>query len=209
VIIEKVNEPEKSECFKLRAQRVRRCLTQDRLALMSGVSLKRIRSFELGEGPFTEPEANLIREALKRARVYFTSYDADFRYTELEERLTDIFAIQCLSWRATPDHFITSDRESIPRWRFQPTREIAHTFLVLNEVAYQYVLKFEGGCYTAKVETASGKGEHSGDCEKTLVISLAIAEALRIPPENLRRRSMPGLLLSEGEWATHRTYSVA
>ena len=94
-----------------------------------------------------------------------------------DQRATDQLARQVMGWRAAPDRFVKPNRGWIPKWRFQPFTELADAFLVLDQAARQYTLRYDGRTFTAEVRTDTGGGIASGE-QKPRTITLAIALAL-------------------------------
>src|SRR5689334_12677749 len=48
------------------------------------------------------------------------------------EGLTAALAERVLGWKATPDRFVISNRRWMPRWRFQPTKNLEDAFRLLD-----------------------------------------------------------------------------
>lgn len=94
-----------------------------------------------------------------------------------DQRATDQLARQIMGWRTAPNRFVKPNRGWIPRWRFQPFTELADAFLVLDQAAHQYTLRYDGRTFTAEVRTDTGQGIASGE-QKPRTITLAIAHAL-------------------------------
>ncbi len=86
--------------------------------------------------------------------------------------------VTLLGWKAAPDRFIRSGRSWIPRWRFNPLRNLEDAFLLLDRTGGTYTLAFNpDGVFTAEVRIGSGLGAATGD-PKARTITLAIARAL-------------------------------
>lgn len=94
-----------------------------------------------------------------------------------DQGATDQLARQVMGWRTAPDRFVKPNRGWIPKWRFQPFTELADAFLVLDQAARQYTLKYDGRNFTAEVQTDTGRGVASGR-HKPRTIVLAVARAL-------------------------------
>ena len=94
-----------------------------------------------------------------------------------DQLATDQLARRVMGWRTAPDRFIKPNRGWIPRWRFQPFTELSDAFLLLDQGAHQYTLKYDGSRFSAEVRTDTGRGVASGE-HKPRTITLAIAQAL-------------------------------
>jgi hypothetical protein len=101
-----------------------------------------------------------------------------------DEKLTDQLVQTVLGWNAGPDRFTMSRRRWLPRWRFQPTKNIADAFRLLAaativEYALHAVAK---GVYWVKVRTNGASAKASGS-SLPLTICIAIARVHGIDVE--------------------------
>jgi len=106
----------------------------------------------------------------------------DPRAREINDQLlTGILAEQVMGWTIGPKRFSFGRRGWMPRWRFQPTRNIADAFqLLANADVVEYVLHADGkSIYQVKVRTPSASGEATGS-SLPYVICLAVAHAYGI-----------------------------
>jgi hypothetical protein len=89
-----------------------------------------------------------------------------------------------LGWNAGPDRFMMSRRRWLPRWRFQPTKNIADAFRLLGAAKIvEYTLHgVAKGVYWVKVRTNSASAEASGS-NLPLTICVAIARVYGIRVE--------------------------
>ena len=96
----------------------------------------------------------------------------DTTTAELAERV--------MGWRAAPDRFLKSGRVWIPRWRFQPFRNIEDA-LTLLDAAKPAEYCISGGKKQVTVRVLiSGNCGHMSGLSRPAVITAAIAIALRI-----------------------------
>src|SRR5579883_1533312 len=59
-------------------------------------------------------------------------------------------------WRATPDRFVKSGRNWIPRWRFNPLKNLDDAFALLDRAGGTYELCFEeDGTFRASVRISN------------------------------------------------------
>jgi hypothetical protein len=48
------------------------------------------------------------------------------------DHLTAVLAERVMGWRITPDRFLTGSRGWMPRWKFQPTKNVKDAFRLLD-----------------------------------------------------------------------------
>ena len=95
-----------------------------------------------------------------------------------DEKITDELAVRVFGWTPAPDRFLKTGRGWIPRWRFQPLKELCHAVELLTKVTDDYSLtSFPGGSFTAEVRIRGHVGIASGKSQAR-AITLAIAQAL-------------------------------
>lgn len=97
------------------------------------------------------------------------------------DRLADLLAEQILGWRATADRYQTEDRRWLPRWRFQPCKNIQSAMTLLSASTVEaYSMGWEKkGVHWAKVRVGGSIGK-ARDESGARAICLALARALRI-----------------------------
>jgi hypothetical protein len=99
-------------------------------------------------------------------------------------QLTGKLARRVLGWKTAPNRYIVGNRKWLPTWRFQPTKNIADAFRVLDAAdVVEYVLRADrNGIYRVKVWTRRASAEASGP-SLPLTICIAIARVLHIDLE--------------------------
>ena len=100
------------------------------------------------------------------------------------EQLTDTLAEKVMRWTTAPDRFLLGNRQWIPTWRFQPTKNISDAFQLFEAAdVVKYVLRVDspGVCWV-KVWTNVASAEASGPT-LPLTICFAIARACGIDVE--------------------------
>jgi hypothetical protein len=97
------------------------------------------------------------------------------------QHLTDILAEQVMGWTICPKRFSFGQRGWMPRWRFQPTQNIADAFQLLeNTDVVEYVLHVDRkGSYRAKVLTPRSSAEATSS-SLPFAICVAVAHAYGI-----------------------------
>jgi hypothetical protein len=94
-------------------------------------------------------------------------------------RVTDELARQVMRWKVAPDRFLTGDRRWIPRWRFQPIKNLDSAFRLLEAAApADYSMKPDGSgqfCVRVQIGAVTGEARHRS---KPAAITLAIARAV-------------------------------
>lgn len=98
-----------------------------------------------------------------------------------DERLTEELARQVMSWRSAPGRFLMSNRRWIPRWRFQPIKNLSDAFKLLEAAAPQeYTMGgTRHGGFWVRVQMAGAIGT-ARDRSKPRAITLAVAQALGV-----------------------------
>ena len=101
------------------------------------------------------------------------------------EKLTALLAEQVLGWKTTQDRFILNNRRWMPRWRFQPTKNLEDAFRLLKAAKpLEYALGVgRDGTYWVKVQTRRAAAKASG-ASLPLAICIAVARAYGIPVED-------------------------
>jgi hypothetical protein len=115
------------------------------------------------------------------------------------DTLSDLLAERLLGWRVTPDRYQMADRRWLPKWRFQPCKDIRCALNLLSAASVEaYTIACEKkGIQWAKVQLG---GFVSEACDRSAAraISLALAQALQIIPgidaERTHRIGPPGAL---------------
>lgn len=101
-----------------------------------------------------------------------------------DEGLTALLAQRVMNWTLGPDRYLMNGRRWLPRWRFQPTKSIAHAFQLLEAShVVDYVLRADrNGVYWVKVHANGANAEASGS-SLPLTICFAIARVYGIRME--------------------------
>ena len=113
------------------------------------------------------------------------------------EHLTAILAKRVLGWEAGPDRFLIGNRRWIPRWRFQPTRNLVDALQLLDHAEPdEYRIAGGKNCeFRVRIRIGEITAEVSG-LLKPLVITCAIAKAfgidIKIEPHGASRRKDVG-----------------
>ena len=109
-----------------------------------------------------------------------------------DERITDELVVRVLGWTPAPDRFLKTGRSWIPRWRFQPLKDLCHALELLAKATDDYSLtSLPGGTFTAAVRIRGRVGITSGRSEAR-TITLAIAQALEFEmPQEVDQISPP------------------
>jgi hypothetical protein len=108
----------------------------------------------------------------------------DMEKTSFEETLTNALAERVLGWTRARGRFICADRKWLPRWRFQPLRNIADAFQLLEAarpLRYQMGSDPDGELWV-RVEIAGLVGE-ARHTSQPRAITFAVARALGIELE--------------------------
>jgi hypothetical protein len=86
-----------------------------------------------------------------------------------------------MHWRATPDRFLTGRRGWMPRWKFQPTKNVKDAFRLLDAAAPQeYSVGTDAnGDFGVRVKIG-GVSAQALDKSKPLAICRAVAAAYGI-----------------------------
>lgn len=100
------------------------------------------------------------------------------------EQLTIVLAERIMRWRPGPGRFLIDRRHWMPRWRFQPMKNIADAFQLLQTAdVVEYSLSADGnGLCRARVRTRGACGEARGSTLPQ-VICVAVARAHGIDAE--------------------------
>lgn len=94
-----------------------------------------------------------------------------------EESLTGQLAQRIMGWNIAPDRFLKGARVWIPRWRFQPFRNIGDAFELLDVAKPDaYTLGYDGDEVFARIRVGGRIGEARSK-SRPEAISLAIASA--------------------------------
>jgi hypothetical protein len=100
------------------------------------------------------------------------------------KELTILLAEKVMGWRVAPDRFLMDGRRWLATWRFQPTKNIADAFQLLERAdVNEYILRVDRkGLCRAKVRTSSASGEATSS-SLPLAICVAVARAYGIRVE--------------------------
>jgi hypothetical protein len=95
------------------------------------------------------------------------------------DQLGAILAARVMHWRVTPDRFLTGKRGWLPRWKFQPTRNLKDAFRLLDAaVPQEYAVRTDAtGAFWAKVRVGGATGE-ARESSQARAIAFAIARAI-------------------------------
>jgi hypothetical protein len=97
-----------------------------------------------------------------------------------EDKLTEALAREVLNWRIAPGRFLKADRGWIPRWRFQPLKQLDHAFFLLDHLGCRYTIKRNfDGTFSAQVRIGGRMGKASC-AERARAISLALGRGLQL-----------------------------
>lgn len=94
-----------------------------------------------------------------------------------DDRLTDELVCRVMGWRVAPGRFIKSGRSWIPRWRFQPLRDLAAALDLLERAAERFCLTSDRGTFTAQVHIGDRCGTAAGG-PTARTVTMAICRAL-------------------------------
>src|SRR5580693_5422407 len=99
------------------------------------------------------------------------------------QKLTSKLA-RLLGWKIAPNRYVLGNRKWLPRWRFQPAKNIADSFRVLEAAGVEeYVLHCGlNGLYRVQLRTRHASAEAAGP-SLPLAICLAIARVHHIDLE--------------------------
>lgn len=100
------------------------------------------------------------------------------------EEFTGVLAERVMGWSVGADRFFIDARRWLPRWRFQPTKNIADAFQLLEGAAVvEYVLRANrNGLFWVQVRTRRGTAKASAS-SLPLAICAAVARAYGIHVE--------------------------
>jgi hypothetical protein len=102
---------------------------------------------------------------------------------QLIERLTTDLAEKIMGWGIAPERFLMGKRQWIPRWRFQPTKNLDSAFRLLEKAAPRdYSMGADGRGFWVRVRIGNSIGE-ARDASKARAITLAVARAIGLAPE--------------------------
>jgi hypothetical protein len=101
--------------------------------------------------------------------------------------LTADLAKRVMGWGIAPDRFLTGGRQWMPRWRFQPLKNVEDAFRLLEAAApAEYDMRGgDGGDFHVRVRIGNTAAEARSQC-KPRAITCAIARALGIEVEPWR-----------------------
>jgi hypothetical protein len=101
------------------------------------------------------------------------------------EQLTALLAERLMGWTPAPDRFLLSNRRWMPRWRFQPFKELSDAFQLLEGAKPdRFVMGCDGGEeFWVRVEMTGriGTARHSS---KPYAITTALMRAAGITGES-------------------------
>ena len=101
--------------------------------------------------------------------------------TMTPDQLTAILVERVLGWRATPDRFLTGNRSWVPRWKFQPARNLKDAIRLLEATAPdEYAVGTDGnGGYWVRIRIGK-RTVYGRDRCKPLAICRAVAAVVGI-----------------------------
>lgn len=107
------------------------------------------------------------------------------KFTAGIDQLTGLLALRVMGWTVTPDRYLTGNRSWIPRWRFQPAKNIGDALQLLSGAAPQEysICGNDTGNVHVRVRIAGTVGEARGS-DKPLTITYAVARAVGIEVES-------------------------
>jgi hypothetical protein len=100
------------------------------------------------------------------------------------DQLTACLVARVMHWRVSPDRYLTGERASLPRWKFQPAHKMADAIRLLeaaNTEEYSLATNADGSL-CAKVRIAGANAEARANT-KPMAICLAVAAALGLEVE--------------------------
>jgi hypothetical protein len=97
------------------------------------------------------------------------------------DQLTTILVVRILGWDAKPDRYMTGNRGWIPRWRFQPTKNLENAISLLEAAAPNEcsIVRHQGTNWAVTIRI----GDHIGKAEdpsQARAITLAVAQAVEL-----------------------------
>jgi hypothetical protein len=95
------------------------------------------------------------------------------------DRLTATLAERVMRWGVAPHRFLTGNRGWIPRWRFQPMKNIEDAFQLLDEIDPDEcrMSKCRDADWTIRITTRGTVG-CAQDASIARAITLAVARAI-------------------------------
>jgi hypothetical protein len=99
------------------------------------------------------------------------------------QQLTDALAREALGWKTAPDRYLLNDRRWLPKWRFQPTKNIADAFQLLEAAdVLGYALRVDrNGVCRASVRTKAASAEASGpSVPRAICVAFARVYGIRV-----------------------------
>ena len=100
----------------------------------------------------------------------------------MTQDLTAILARRVMNWDVAPDRFLLDGRCWLPRWRFQPTRNIQDAFRLLEAAnPEEYIMR--GGRadeFWVRVRLRDGGIGEASDKSKACAITYAVARAIGV-----------------------------
>jgi len=101
------------------------------------------------------------------------------------DNLTALLAARVMGWKVGPDRFTMGDRRWLPRWRFQPTKNLGDAFRLLDAAnPREYSMRHGAGGFWVQVQLQSGGIGEVRDRSKPRAIARAVAIAFGIEVEN-------------------------
>lgn len=98
-----------------------------------------------------------------------------------DQCLTALLAERVMDWKVSSDRFLTGDRGWMPRWRFQPEKQVSDALQLLVGAAPQAytIVADEHGEFAVQIQV-SGRTVKAVSRLLPLAITLAVARAIGI-----------------------------
>lgn len=95
------------------------------------------------------------------------------------ERLEAVLAERVMHWGVAPDRFLKDGRRWMPRWRFQPTKNLENALALLDAANADecQLTKQRGSGWTARIRIGERRGA-AEDATQARAITLAVAQAV-------------------------------
>ena len=94
-------------------------------------------------------------------------------------QLTCLLAERVMRWAVAPDRFLMNGRRWIPRWRFQPTKNLENALALLDAANPEEcsIVRHRGTKWTVTIRIGGGVGT-AQDASQAWAITLAVAHAV-------------------------------
>jgi hypothetical protein len=95
------------------------------------------------------------------------------------ESLTTLLAERVMGWSVAPDRFLKDGRRWMPRWRFQPSKNVENALALLDAANPDEcsIVRARGSDWTVTVRIGDAVGK-AQDASQARAIALAVAQAV-------------------------------